>query len=114
MVYHKKRIRETLEKLETYNATPEQLLAALDDLYKTCREGYQQQRQTAKGTVVELTEIDMKTALNAIETKYAIVKDLLKQDEEDGEVRDYQFNLHVITEPPKKSMGDLEADILTI
>lgn len=103
----KDRTKETLDNLEKYNASPEQLLAALDELQATCRNGYTQQKQTAKGVVVELEERDMKTALNCIEAKFAIVQNLMKSYDPGEDEKDYEFKLTVINAPPALPVDDL-------
>jgi hypothetical protein len=98
---HRDKAKEIISNLDKYNSTPDQLLTQLDELQRRCTEGYQQERQTAKGTVVSLTEVDLKNAVSCINAKWDIVKNLVAMAEADGdEPRDYQFELHVITAPP--------------
>jgi hypothetical protein len=104
----KDRVKATLDRLEEFNASPEQLLADLDALQRDCRNGYEQQKQTARGDVVTVTEKDMKTALNCIEAKYAIVKDLLKSGQ-DNEAPDFKFEINVINAPKMSSTSGQES-----
>jgi len=100
-----------LKSIGEFQADPMQLLAELEVIRSKSVEGYQQEKASAKGDVVVVTEIDMRTAVQAIRVTWGIVKDLYDIASEGApEDRDYQFELHVITGPQGETGGTKEND----
>lgn len=102
-----KQAKRYLDQLQEFNADPQVLLTELDKIRTMCIDGYTTEKATAKGEVVSVTEVDMRTAVAAIKETRELIKTLITIAGEAGEEsRDYQFNLHVITSPPEKVKDD--------
>ena len=109
-----KQAKQYLSQLTEFNADPQVLFTELDRIRTLAIDGYQTEKATAKGEVVSVTEVDLRTAVAAIKETRELVKMLITlAGSELDTARDYQFTLNVITKPlelqPPKQIEDLEA-----
>jgi hypothetical protein len=102
-----KQARQYLAQLQEYNADPLTLLMELDKVRTMCLDGYQTEKATAKGEVVNVTEVDPRTVVAAVKETRELIKFLMVAAGDAGEdQRDYVFNLNVISAPPAPKQID--------
>lgn len=60
--------------LPEFEADPISLLNQLNELYQLSIKGYQTEKVTQRGGVVQVTEVDPRNALNCVKAKYRILE----------------------------------------
>jgi len=70
--------KDIIRKAWKYRADAESVLEDLAELYQAASQGYQDERNTARGDVVTITAKDLKAALDAKKAQWAVLMDLTK------------------------------------
>jgi hypothetical protein len=87
--------RAVIRRASKYRADAESVLEDLENLYQVAFQGYQEERNTARGDVVRLQTKDLETALGAKKAQWSVFMDLYKvaASESDDIPRDFIINI---------------------